>query len=67
MAKKQEMEEMPSLFDDAGIVVEPVAPKKKILIPTKEEVNALAKRTGESPRKCYFWLLTEKNKEPVNE
>jgi hypothetical protein len=60
MAKHTEVQ--PSLFDDDG-EVSTEAPKKKVLLPTKDEVSTLAKKTGESPRKCYFWILAEKNKE----
>ena len=34
----------------------------KVEEPTYEEVSAMVKRTGESPHKCYYWLLAEKNK-----
>lgn len=36
-------------------------------IPSKLEVQALANRTGESPRKCYYWLLHELNKDSPQE
>lgn len=39
-----------------------VTEDNEILIPTSKEVTALARKTGESTRKCYFWLLAEKNK-----
>lgn len=32
--------------------------------PTKQEVENLVRKTGESHRKCYYWLLHELNKEP---
>lgn len=31
-------------------------------IPTAKEVAELVRKTGESPRKCYFWLVHELNK-----
>lgn len=31
-------------------------------IPTEQEVRELVRKTGESTRKCYFWLLHEMNK-----
>lgn len=30
--------------------------------PTKQEVEQLVRKTGESHRKCYYWLLNELNK-----
>jgi hypothetical protein len=30
--------------------------------PTKQEVENLVRKTGESHRKCYYWLLNELNK-----
>ena len=60
MAKKALQSDQPDLFSivEQGLKPEP----KKIAIPTEEEVRALVNRTGKSTRKCYFWLLTEKNK-----
>lgn len=65
MAKKKPViEDTPSLFEEDNV---PAAPTpKKVLIPTKDEVAALVKRTGESPRKCYYWALAEKNKEKAS-
>ena len=60
MSKK---ETTPDLFDFQGNEVTPEAPKKPVKIPTEQEVAALVRQTGESTRKCYFWLLAEKNKE----
>jgi len=66
MAKKKAViEDTPSLFGDDPAPIAAPEPKK-VLIPTKDEVSALSKKTGESPRKCYFWLLAEKNKEKAN-
>lgn len=28
-------------------------------LPTEKEVHALSVMTGESPRKCFYWLLAE--------
>lgn len=64
MAKKAPVEVQPDLF---SMDVKPKESEHllKIKIPTEEDVNALAKKTCESPRKCYYWILTELNKQPI--
>lgn len=36
-------------------------------VPTEQEVKELVRKTGESTRKCYYWLLNELNKGEVKQ
>jgi very-short-patch-repair endonuclease len=38
-------------------------PKTNVQGPSKKDVMHLCKKTGESPHKAYFWLLTEMNQD----
>lgn len=35
--------------------------------PSKQEVAELVRKTGESPHKCYYWLLAELNKDQTQD
>jgi len=59
--RKRNQDQQPALFLDDG-TPNPDLYKPALIIPTKIEVESLANKTGESIRKCYFWLLAEKNK-----
>ncbi len=67
MKGKKPNTEQPDLFsmDINPMESQAQTTSRKIKYPNADDVRALEKRTGESPRKCYYWLVAQMNKEKV--